>query len=180
VQYYDKIQHDLLHLLRLCVCGGRGRGCGRGLCVFGELWVDMWRLVPQWSFLLFWLSLDCFWPFLTIGVPIVTGLPSKDNTVKQQKMTIGVPIVTCLLRVRRIHKAFASVICITKAHKCSSYLHTLQGQPDRPITLRCTAILVSHRKPSMPHVMLMFDFSYRASKYTIYQMVPLSMTLSDL
>ena len=29
--------------------------------------------------------------------------------------------------------SFASVIiCITKAHKCSSHLHTLQGQPDRP------------------------------------------------
>jgi len=42
---------------RLCVFGGRG------LCVFGGLCVDMWRLVVhQWSFLLFWLSLiDCFW-----------------------------------------------------------------------------------------------------------------------
>ena len=30
------------------------------LCVFGELCVDMWRLVHQWSFLLF----DCFWPLV--------------------------------------------------------------------------------------------------------------------
>jgi len=41
----------------------------------GTVLVDMWRLVHQWAFLLFWLFL-----------------------------TIGVPIVTCLHRVRRIHK----------------------------------------------------------------------------
>jgi len=28
--------------------------------------------------------------------------------------------------------SFASVICITKAHKCSSHMHRLQGQPDSP------------------------------------------------
>jgi len=31
------------------------------LCVFGGLCVDMWQLVHQWWFLLFWLSFDCFW-----------------------------------------------------------------------------------------------------------------------
>ena len=51
---------------------------------------------------------------MTIGIPIVTGLPrlptvyQSSKTVKrqskQQKMTIGVPIVTCLHRVHRIHK----------------------------------------------------------------------------
>ena len=59
------------------------------LCVFGELWVDMWQLVHQWSFLLFWLSLDCFWPLLyqsshvyqdcTISVPTVYQKQSKDS-----------------------------------------------------------------------------------------------------
>jgi len=60
----------------------------------------MWRLVHQWSFLLFWLSFDCFWLFLrlvhctTIGVAIVTGLPrlyqhctnrqKQSKTVKRQ------------------------------------------------------------------------------------------------
>ena len=39
----------------------------RGLCVFGKLCVDMWRLVHQWSFLLF----DCFWLLLTIGTLLV-------------------------------------------------------------------------------------------------------------
>jgi len=59
---------------------------------------------------------------MTIGVPIVTGLPrlyqqcnksvpivkNSQKTVKTAKMTIGVPIVTCLhkVRVRRIHEAF--------------------------------------------------------------------------
>jgi len=83
-----------------------------GLCVFGGLWVDMWRLVHQWSFLLFWLSLDCFWPLLyqssqvyqdcTNSVPIIKN---SQPTVKTAKMTIGVKMVTCLLRVRRTHKA---------------------------------------------------------------------------
>jgi len=41
------------------------------LCVFGGLCVDMWRLVHQWSFVLFWLSFDCFWMFLTIGTLFV-------------------------------------------------------------------------------------------------------------
>jgi len=74
----------------LCVFGGRGRG--HGVCVFGGLCVDMWRLVHQRSFLLFWLSFDCFWRF-------------DDSYTVGTKMTIGVPIVTCLHRVRRIHKA---------------------------------------------------------------------------
>jgi len=55
-----------------------------GLCVFGGLWVDMWRLVHQWSFLLFLLyfdCFDCFWRLVhcwyslgrhvTIGTPMV-------------------------------------------------------------------------------------------------------------
>jgi len=49
--------------------------CQSGLCVLGGLCVDMWRLVHQWSFLLFWLSFgtifDCFWLFLTIGTLLV-------------------------------------------------------------------------------------------------------------
>ena len=58
----------------LCLFGGRG------LCVFGGLCVDMWRLVHRWSFLLFWLSFDCFWRLVhrwyslsrhvTIGTPM--------------------------------------------------------------------------------------------------------------
>ena len=54
---------------------------------------------------------------MTIGVPVVTGLPrlyqqctnsvpvvkNSQKTVKTAKMAIGVPIVTCLHKVRRIH-----------------------------------------------------------------------------
>jgi len=105
------------------------------LCVFGGLCVDMWRLVHQQSFLLFLLSFDCFWLFLTIGVPIVTGLlrlyqqctncvpivKNSQKTVKLAKMTVGVPIVTCLHRVRRIHKAFwcqyIRIIVTRKSHQ---------------------------------------------------------------
>ena len=39
---------------------------------------------------------------VTIGTVMVKN---SQETVKTAKMTIGVPIVTCLLRVRRIHKA---------------------------------------------------------------------------
>ena len=101
---------------RLRVFGGRGRG----LCVFVGLCVDMWRLVHQRSFLLFWLSFDCFWRLVhcwySLGRPVTIGTPmvknSQKTTVYQQctnrqktaKMTVGVPIVTCLHRVRRIHK----------------------------------------------------------------------------
>ena len=50
-------------------------GRGRGLCVFGGLCVDMWRLVHQWSFLLLWLSFDCFWRLIhcwyTVGTVLV-------------------------------------------------------------------------------------------------------------
>jgi len=31
------------------------------LLVYQHVLVDMWRLVHQWSFLLFWLFCDCFW-----------------------------------------------------------------------------------------------------------------------
>jgi len=37
--------------------GWRGRGHGRGLCVLGELCVDMWRLVHHWYFFAVWLFL---------------------------------------------------------------------------------------------------------------------------
>ena len=79
----------------LCVFGGHGRG----LCVFGGLCVDVWRLVHQLSFLLFWLSFDCFWRLAhswyqqgtnrhkcTKTVPTVF---QSSKTVKTAKMTIG-------------------------------------------------------------------------------------------
>ena len=84
----------------------------------GTVLVDMWRFVHQWSF---FAVLTVFWLFLTIGIPIVTGLQrlyqqctscvpivkNSQKTVKTAKMTIGLPlpIVECLHRVRRIHKA---------------------------------------------------------------------------
>ena len=58
-------------------------GRGRELCVFGGLCVDMWQLVHQWSFLLSWLSFDCFWLFL-----LVRGWYSLGRHV-----TIGTPMV---------------------------------------------------------------------------------------
>jgi len=65
----------------------------------GTVLVDTWRLVHQWSFLLFWLSFDCIWRMVhctnrwktlkTTGVPIVTGLPRLyqqcTNRQKQSK-----------------------------------------------------------------------------------------------
>jgi len=48
----------------------------------------MWRLVHQWSFLLFWLSFDCFWLFLTIGTPLVHCCHSLGRPV-----TIGTQMV---------------------------------------------------------------------------------------
>ena len=50
------------------------------LRVFGGLCVDMWWLVHQWSFLLFWLSFnffDCFWRLVhcwySLGRPATIG-----------------------------------------------------------------------------------------------------------
>jgi len=41
--------------------------------------VDMWRLVHQWSFLLFWLFFDCFWRLVhcwySLGRPVTIGTP---------------------------------------------------------------------------------------------------------
>ena len=54
------------------------------LCVFGGLCVDMWRLVHQWSFLLFWLSFDCFWRLVhwcTKTVPTVYQQWTKIDTM---------------------------------------------------------------------------------------------------
>jgi len=81
----------------------------------------MWRLVHQWSFLLFWLPFDCFWRLVhcwySLGTPVTIGtlvvptvyqssktVINSQKTVKTVKMTISVPIVTCLHTVRRIHK----------------------------------------------------------------------------
>ena len=62
--------------------------CLTRLCVFGGLCVVMWRLVHQWSFLLFWLSFDCFWLVLTIGTLLVHCWYSLGTPV-----TIGTPMV---------------------------------------------------------------------------------------
>jgi len=62
--------------------------CLTRLCVFGGLCVVMWRLVHQWSFLLFWLSFDCFWLVLTIGTLLVHCWYSLGRPV-----TIGTPMV---------------------------------------------------------------------------------------
>ena len=73
----------------------------------------MWRLVHQWSFLLF----DCFWLFLTIGTLLLHCWYSLDSPVTIGTsmvifavltvsfdciwlfLAIGVPIVTCLPRL---------------------------------------------------------------------------------
>ena len=78
-----------------------------GLCVFGGLCVDMWRLVHQWSFLLFWLSFDYFWRWYTVGTrlvqswyrPVTIGTPVvifAVLTVFWLFLTVGVPMVTGL------------------------------------------------------------------------------------
>jgi len=49
------------------------------LYTVGTVLVDMWRLVHQWSFLLFWLSFDCFWRLVhcwySLGRPLMIGTP---------------------------------------------------------------------------------------------------------
>ena len=73
-------------------------------CEFNKVWVvwvvfdcfwrlvhcwyslDLLRLVHQW-FLLFWLSFDCYWLFLTIGTPLVHCWYSLGRPV-----TIGTPM----------------------------------------------------------------------------------------
>jgi len=54
----------------------------------GTFLVDMWRLVHQCSFLLFWLSFDCLRLFLTIGTPLEHCWYSLGRPV-----TIGTPMV---------------------------------------------------------------------------------------
>ena len=93
----------------------QGSGVCAALCI-RRTCVDMWRLVHQWSFLLFWLSFDCFWMY---GIhctnrqkhskPLVYQLSQvykdctnsisivKKRQSNRKKMTIGVPIVTCLV-----------------------------------------------------------------------------------
>jgi len=86
----------------------------------GTVLVELWRLVHQWSFLLFWLSFDCFDCFWqnskhdhwctnrhrsTKTVPTVY---QSSKTVKQQKWPLVYQSINvwwwCLHRVRRIHK----------------------------------------------------------------------------
>ena len=62
----------------------------------------MWRLVRQWSFLLFYCLLTVFDDWYTLGRPVTIGtvmVKNSQETVKTAKMTIGVPIVTSLSRL---------------------------------------------------------------------------------
>ena len=68
-------------------------GRRRVLCVFGGFYVDMWRLVHQWSFFAV-----CFWLFLTIGTLLVQSKQQKRPLVYQslqvyQDCTNSVPVV---------------------------------------------------------------------------------------
>jgi len=89
--------------LGLCVFGGRGCGRGRGrgrrtrtrtLCIRRTLCRHVTIGTPTVIFAVFWRLVHCwytvvFWLFLTIGVPIVTGLPRLyqqcTNRQKQSK-----------------------------------------------------------------------------------------------
>ena len=68
---------------------------------------------------------------MTIGVPVVTGLPrlyqrcigsvpivkNSQETVKTAKMTIGVTIVTCLHTESAEYTKSASAVCVRRIHK---------------------------------------------------------------
>ena len=72
---------------------------------------------------------------MTIGVPIVTGLPSLyqqcTNRQKQSnsKMTIGVPIITCLHRVRWMHKVCVRVRRPRPPNTQSPKMHYFHTKP---------------------------------------------------
>ena len=57
------------------------------LCVFGGLFVDMWRLVHQWSFLLF----DCFWRLVHCWYTVV----SFDIFCNVARVSCNVARVSC-------------------------------------------------------------------------------------
>ena len=87
---------------------------------------------------------------MTIGVPIVTGLPRLykqcnnsvpivKNSQKQsnsKKMTIGVPIVTCLHRVRRMHKAAQTPLFCETSITCAWAVATAR-RPWAGLTVIC-------------------------------------------
>ena len=130
---------------RLCVFGGRGRG----LRVFGGLCVDMWRLVHQWSFLLFWLSFDCFdcfWRLVhctnrqkqskhrctnrcrsTKTVPTTNSVPTvyqSSNNSQKQSTQQKWPLVyqsshVCTESVEYTKSASAVHVCVRRIHKAN-------------------------------------------------------------
>jgi len=149
----------------LCVFGGRGRG----LCVFGELCVDMWRLVHQWSFQLFWLSFDCFWRLVHCWLSktvqqkwllvyqssqvyqdctnSVATVYQLSKTVKQQKMTIRVPTVTCLHRVCRIHEVRVRV---RRIHKTQTIRLNMQSHY-LSVCCKCFFLNVNNKQMWLPN-----------------------------
>jgi len=81
------------------------------LCVFGGLCVTI-GTVHQWSFLLFWLSFDCFWPLVyqlsqvyqdcTNSVPIVKNSQTakNDHRCTNHHMSTQSPLNTQSPRLR--------------------------------------------------------------------------------
>ena len=57
----------------------------------GTVLVDLWRLVHQWSFFLFWLSFDCFWRLVHRCYTVGTRLG--------RHVTIGTPCHICCFSV---------------------------------------------------------------------------------
>ena len=123
-------------MLRSSISSVTARDCYSYMfCVFGGLCVDMWRFVHQWSFLLFWLSsdcFDCFWLLLTVfddwyTVSIVKNSQnhwctnchrsSKTAPTVYQQCTNSVPIVKNSQKTVRTARIAIGVPIITCLHR---------------------------------------------------------------
>jgi len=89
----------------------------------------MWWLIHQWSFLLFWLSVDCFWLFLTTGAPFVHCWYSLDRPV-----TIGTPMVLSVFHdwysVRIVKYSQKTVKQPKNNHCCTNRHMSTQSPPN--------------------------------------------------
>ena len=95
----------------------------------GTVLVDMWRLVHQWSFLLFWLSFDCSWLFLTMSTLLVDLWRLVTNghfcccdclsTVFWVFLTIGTPLVHCWYSFGRPVTISTPMVCFWRLVQCT-------------------------------------------------------------
>ena len=170
-----------------------------GLCVFGGLWVDMWRLVHQWSFLLFLLyfdCFDCFWRLVhcwyslgrhvTIGTPMVIFAIFTVFwvfvTVFDDWYTVGTVLVDKrTVKTAKMAIAVPIITCLSRLYQPTKQSKDSQNSKITVAVPIVTCLLSIQRQITWKwyNIQVYLQWPTNRKSHMIYRSAPFSMILND-